>query len=147
MEAVEFVLVVTFLLQEPFGLVQQIFQGLVGLGTVAQNVTIDSAQKILQLILSPPGAPHLPGGGVAAREDQSPLAQPQVALAKGNAHQLIAFVKSMLQVVQAHQQPGRFGRTALLGIERTEIAVKDRSVDMIGKSIQRMLPIENLVET
>jgi hypothetical protein len=62
-------------------------------------------------------------------------------------NRFIAFVKSMFQVMQPDQQAGRFGRAPLLGIERTELFVKDRPVDLIGQQIQRMPPIENLVKT
>lgn len=58
----------------------------------------------------------------------------------------IAFVKSMLEVMQPDQQSGRFGWAPLLGVERTELIVKDRPVDLSGKPIQRMPSVENLVQ-
>lgn len=53
----------------------------------------------------------------------------------------------MLQVVESDEQTGGLGRPILLGVERTELDVKDCAINLIGKPIQRMLPIENLVET
>jgi hypothetical protein len=53
----------------------------------------------------------------------------------------------MLEVMQPDQQSGRFDWAPLLGVERTELFVKDRPVDLSGKPIQRMPPGKNLVKT
>jgi hypothetical protein len=49
--------------------------------------------------------------------------------------------------MQPDQQSDRLGRAPLLGIKRTELFVKDQPVDLVGESIQRTLPIKNLIKT
>ena len=57
---------------------------------------------------------------------------PVRVLEQSSDNRFVAFVKSMLEVMQPDQQSGRFGRASLLGIERTELFVKDRPIDLRG---------------
>ena len=57
---------------------------------------------------------------------------PVRVLEQSSDNRFVAFVKSMLEVMQPDQQSGRFGRASLLGIEGAEFFVKDRPIDLRG---------------
>ena len=68
-------------------------------------------------------------------------------LQKAGDNRFIAFIECMFEIMQADHQPGGLAGTTLLGVEGTELVIKDRSVDPVGQNKQRMRPIQNRIET
>lgn len=62
-------------------------------------------------------------------------------------HCLVAHVVCVLEVVEANKKPDRqTGTTEVLDVQGAEFTVKERPVDGIRKTLQRMPAVQNLIQ-
>jgi hypothetical protein len=109
-------------------------------------------QHFLQPLRTQPLAPTDQGRGIQGQLVLKVLETAEVlpigVLQKTINHRLITLIESMLQVVQSNHQPGRQTRTPnVLHEQRAELLIKKGPVDLVSELEERMLTVENLIQT